>query len=48
MERDRSYFTRRAAEERTAADKCDNPKARQAHQQMAERYEKQAQTEDAR
>ena len=48
MERDQAYFTRRAVEERSAADKCDNLKARQAHQQMAERYEQQAQTEDAR
>ena len=48
MEKDRSYFARRADEERSAADKADNPKARDAHRQMAERYEEQAQTGDAR
>lgn len=48
MENDRSYFARRADEERSAADKADNPKARDAHRQMAERYEEQAQTGDAR
>ena len=47
MERDRTYFARRAVEERSAADRADNPKAREAHQQMAERYEQQAQTGDA-
>lgn len=48
MENDRSYFTRRAVEERSAADKSQNPKAREAHQKMAERYEEQAQTAEAR
>jgi hypothetical protein len=47
MENDRSYFTRRATEERTAADKSENPKAREAHQKMAERYEEQAHRVDA-
>ncbi|MGI8705402.1 MAG: hypothetical protein ACR2JJ_06360 [Sphingomicrobium sp.] len=47
MENDRSYFIRRATEERTAADKSQNPKAREAHQKMAERYEEQAHTIDA-
>lgn len=48
MERDQAYFARRALEERSAADNSDNPKAREAHQRMAERYEQQSQTEDAR
>ena len=42
MENDRSYFTRRALEERSAADKAGNRKARDAHRQMAESYEKRA------
>ena len=44
MDNDRNYFTRRASEERSAADKAENPKARDAHRLMAERYEKQAST----
>lgn len=48
MENDRSYFARRADEERSAADKADNPKARDAHRQMAERYEEQAQGAEER
>ena len=42
MESDRIYFTRRASEERSAAEKAANRKAREAHQQMAERYEERA------
>lgn len=42
MESDRSYYTRRALEERSAAEKATNPKAREAHRQIAERYEQQA------
>lgn len=47
MESDRSYFTRRALEERSAADKAKHPKARDAHRQIAERYLEQANTVDA-
>ncbi len=47
MEDDRSYFTRRAAEERSAAGKSGNAKAREAHERMAERYEEQALAADA-
>jgi hypothetical protein len=47
MENDRTYFTRRATEERTAADKSRDSKAREAHRKMAERYEEQALTADA-
>lgn len=43
MEDDRCYFARRAVEERSAAGKSANPKAREAHERMAERYEEQAQ-----
>ena len=38
MERDRSYFIRRAAQERSAASRADG-KARKLHEQMAEHYE---------
>lgn len=37
MENDRSYFIRREAEERTAADRSKG-KARKAHSDMAARY----------
>lgn len=47
MEDDRSYFARRADEERSAAEKSEDPKAREAHRQMAERYEEQALTANA-
>jgi hypothetical protein len=43
MEDDRTYFTRRALEERSAADKAGNRKAREAHSQMAKSYEERAQ-----
>jgi len=39
MEGDTSYFRRRASEERTAALKSQHAKVREAHLQMAERYE---------
>ena len=38
MEDDRTYFARRAAEERSAATSADG-KARQAHLELAERYQ---------
>jgi hypothetical protein len=38
MENDRSYFTRRAAQERTAADQARNNAARDAHLDMERRY----------
>lgn len=37
MENNRSYFMRRAAQERSAATRSTG-KAREAHEQMAERY----------
>lgn len=39
MESDRSYFSRRAGEERIAAGMATHPGARQAHLEMAERYD---------
>ena len=36
---DLSYFRKRASEERTAALQVRDPKARQAHVELAERYE---------
>ena len=38
MESDSEYFSRRAAQEATAADKAPSAEARSAHFQMAERY----------
>ena len=38
MENDRTYFMRRAAQERSAADHAVGPKARRAHEAMATRY----------
>lgn len=38
-EAESSYFRRRAAEERSVALSCDHPRVRQAHSDMAERYE---------
>jgi hypothetical protein len=35
---DRSYFIRRAAEERAAAEKAASPEVAEAHREMAERY----------
>jgi hypothetical protein len=39
MEKNRIYFERRAAEERTAASQSTDDQAREAHEQMAERYQ---------
>jgi hypothetical protein len=39
MEADFTYFRRRAQEEREAAMKAPHPGARQAHVEMAERYD---------
>ena len=39
MESDTSYFRRRASEERTAALHSRDPRARQAHLDLAGRYE---------
>lgn len=44
MNNNRDYFARRAGEERSAANRATNDKAREAHRQMAERYEEQAGT----
>ena len=41
-EGDRAYFARRADEERSAAAKSDSSKARDAHREMAQRYQEQA------
>ena len=38
MENDRTYFMRRAAQERSAADHAVEPKARRAHETMEKRY----------
>ena len=38
MEGDAAYFSRRASEERLAADNAASSSAREAHLQMAERY----------
>lgn len=42
MQNNQAYFTRRADEERSAAEKATNEKAREAHRRMAERYDEQA------
>ena len=39
MDRDSDYFSRRAAEEREAAMKAPHPTARQAHVELAQRYD---------
>jgi hypothetical protein len=39
MENDRVYFGRRAGEERLAAMKAAHPRVRQAHLEMAARYD---------
>ena len=38
MSNDRSYFMRRAAQERSAVDNASGDKAREAHQELARRY----------
>ena len=44
MRNDRSYFMRRAAQERSAAANAVGDKARKAHQEMARRYHGLAET----
>jgi hypothetical protein len=39
MDKNRTYFMRRAAQERSAADHAIDAKARRAHQAMAEHYQ---------
>lgn len=39
MTNDRSYFMRRAAQERSAADHAADAAARKAHKELAERYQ---------
>ena len=39
MEANRSYFMRRAAQERSAASRSTHSNAREAHQKMAQRYQ---------
>ena len=39
MANDRSYFMRRAAQERSAADRAADAAARKAHKELAERYQ---------
>lgn len=43
MESERSYFMRRAAQERSAATQAADETARKAHLEMAERYRKRVQ-----
>jgi hypothetical protein len=47
MPNNRAYFTRRSDEERSAAEKATNDKAREAHRQMADCYAEQANSEPA-
>ena len=50
MDKDRSYFMRRAAQERSAADRSTDASARAAHLELAERYRdlvEQSSAEDA-
>lgn len=42
MESDRNYFTRRAAQEQSAATQASDESARKAHLEMAERYRQRA------
>lgn len=46
MESNRSYFMRRAAQERSAATKAADEPARKAHLEMAERYRERVNSED--
>jgi hypothetical protein len=39
MESDKSYFARRAAEERAAAERAPHPGAKHSHMEMALRYD---------
>jgi hypothetical protein len=47
MENNRTYFMRRAAQERSAASRSSHATARKAHEKMAERYQELVQTPDA-
>lgn len=38
----KDYFEKRAAEERAAAERCDDERAAQSHRALAEQYEEQA------
>ena len=38
MEKDRNYFMRRAAQERSAVDRASDDVSRRAHLEMAQRY----------
>lgn len=40
MESNRTYFMRRAAQERSAADRAEGEPARNAHLELADRYRK--------
>ena len=44
MENDRSYFMRRAAQERSAATRASGEPARKAHLELAERYRERVRT----
>jgi hypothetical protein len=46
METNRSYFMRRAAQERSAATQASGEPARKAHSELAERYRERVQSED--
>ncbi len=47
MESDRTYFMRRAAQERSAATQAEGETARKAHLEMAERYRERIQSSEA-
>ena len=47
MEDNRSYFMRRAAQERSAATQASGESARKAHLELAERYRQRVQAVDA-
>lgn len=46
METNRTYFMRRAAQERSAASRSTHATARKAHEKMAERYQELVQSAD--
>ena len=46
MENNRTYFMRRAAQERSAASRSVHATARKAHEKMAERYQELVQLTD--
>jgi hypothetical protein len=48
MENDQSYFMRRAAQERSAALNAGHGKAREAHKELADRYQDLVQTTESR